>query len=105
MAQDTDWMRGFIVRQDIPAFAVRKTQDAEGNDRTYLNFTLTKLREPDKAGNTHTLYCEQWDADSNQVVGDKVYIGKMKPVRQAPKDDLPTIAEQKQGGEFSDLPF
>ena len=69
-----------ICLNDIPQFKYKK--DKNGN--TYINFTISEMRQPDKWGNTHTLYLSQGKEERENKV-EKVYIGKGKEWKQNPQ--------------------
>ena len=76
-----------ICLNDIPQFKYKK--DKNGN--TYINFTISEMRQPDKWGNTHTLYLSQSKEERENKV-EKVYIGKGKEWKNsapAPRPKLP----------------
>lgn len=103
-------MSGYIVREDIPAFAVNKHTNEETDEtRTFLNFKITELREPDRFGNTHTIFCQEYNAETKER-GEKFYIGKCKPIRTSGTRDqdqtTPKTATPKGGSpQEDDLPF
>lgn len=45
----------------------------EANENGYIKITMSKLKEPDKNGNTHTVYENDYKpvANSNEVANDK----------------------------------
>ena len=77
-----------ICLNDIPQFRYKK--DKNGN--TYINFTISEMKQPDKWGNTHTLYLSQSKEERENKV-ERVYIGKGKEWKQnsapAPRPKLP----------------
>lgn len=97
MDNNKSWYLGSITRESIPAFAVKKTDFG-----TELSFTISELREPDKGGNTHTVYCY------NKDTKEKVYIGKCKDMTRAQGESA--LPKEQQGFTEStestdDLPF
>lgn len=101
-----DFGKGYIIREKIPAFAVNKHQgEYEGKKKTttYLNFGISKLREVDDKGNTHTVWCQEYDSEQKKSVGDKVYIGRCKEI-QTQFNEGETVSDA-QIVEDDDLPF
>ena len=60
-----------ICVSDIPKTKINKS---DKNGKSYLNITVSAKKEPDKFGNTHTVYISQ----SKDEKGDKTYIGSGK---------------------------
>ena len=62
---------------DLTTVNETKSYKKANNGRSYLNFAIVELKEPDKIGNTHTIYVQQ-SKEEREVKADKVYIGKCK---------------------------
>ena len=60
-----------ICVSDIPKTKINKS---DKNGKSYLNITVAAKKDPDKFGNTHTVYISQ----SKDEKGDKTYIGSGK---------------------------
>lgn len=85
---------------DIPQFKYKK--DKNGN--TYINFTISEMKQPDKWGNTHTIYLTQSKEERGSKV-DRIYIGKAK-VWEKPTPKKPSPKMPIEGGDFpQDLGF
>lgn len=107
-----DFGKGWIIGERIPEFARRKTENEYNGQKqvsTFINIGISRLREVDKNGNTHTIWCQEYDPQQKKSVGDKFYIGRIREIdvnRNAtqpsskikPADELPKDWD-------SDLPF
>lgn len=83
-----------ICLSDIPKELVKKAD----NKKMYISLVVDKRREPDKFGNTHTVYISQ-SKEEREARKDKIYVGSGKeyifnknnpePQAQNVDDDLP----------------
>ena len=62
-----------ICLSDIPKELMRKAD----NGKSYINLVVDKRREPDKFGNTHTVYINQ-TKEEREAKMDKIYVGNGK---------------------------
>ena len=86
-----------ICLSDIPKDKITKAN----NGKSYVSIIVDERREPDKFGNTHTMYISQ-TKEQRQSRENKVYVGSGKEYvfeNQTPK---PTPTVVKDG---DDLPF
>ena len=89
-----------LTVSDIPKEKIIVGAEEKGSKK-YLNISIDRMKEPDKFGNTHTVYVSQ-TKEEREAKTPKVYIGKGKefifeqrtdPAPQqaapAPENDLP----------------
>ncbi|MFA5849970.1 MAG: hypothetical protein WC833_08805 [Bacteroidales bacterium] len=67
-----DYLNGSICLDDIPPAAVKQDQETK---KRYLAFTASRMKQPDKYGNTHTIYVRQSKEEKERKV-EKRYLGK-----------------------------
>ena len=60
----------------------------EPNDRGYINLIVSLRREPDKMGNTHTVYVDDWTPNAFKDAKAEEQIEQERQSRQ-PNDFLP----------------
>ena len=97
-----DYLNGSICLDDIPPAAIK--QDPETKKR-YLAFTAARMRQPDKYGNTHTVYVRQ-NKEEKDRREEKKYLGKA--LEFSFKDKYPgpsAVAEMPPANEGDDLPY
>ena len=91
-----------LIVSDIP-----KNRIFNGQKGKYLDVVVTEMRQPDKYGNTHTVYIQQTKEEA-QAKADKIYVGKGNAIefnsqaqRQVVSNPAPAAWEEQS----SDLPF
>jgi hypothetical protein len=58
------------------------------NERGYINLIVSQMRQPDKAGNTHTVYVDDWTPNAAKDAKNEE---RAEQTRQGfqPDDDMP----------------
>lgn len=89
-----------ICLTDIPKMSIKAAE----NGKKYLNICIAERKEPDKFGNTHTVYISQSKEEREQKF-DKVYIGSGKAWRTQTVSTPEQIDNLPNAAEVDDLPF
>lgn len=97
----SDLILGSICLSNIPKDEHIKL----GKDgKKYLNICIAERREPDKHGNTHTIYVSQ-TKEEREAKTDKKYIGSGKLYDPNPAPTPEQVAEMPTADDVDDLPF
>ena len=80
-----------------------RVADLVANERGYCNLIVAQRREPDKYGNTHSVYIDDWTPNSRR---DQRTEERQEESRQGfqPDDVLPSQSQPASSG-IDDLPF
>lgn len=90
-----------ICLSDIP----KEARTTAKNGKVYASLVVDKRREPDKFGNTHTVYINQ-SKEEREAKKDKIYIGGGKEYLFN-QSSTPTVSQPEvlQSDDGDDLPF
>lgn len=94
-------MSNQLITIGIDLTKVDKSTIVESNGKKFLNLVVTKRREPDQYGNTHTVYIQQ-SKEERQAKAPKQYVGSGKEYVFSPSG---SPAAGKEDDFSDDLPF
>lgn len=73
MSTNFDFLNGYLCISDIPTEKLKKGPDG----RIYLGYTISKMKQEDTHGNTHTMFVRESKEDRENGV-ERVWLGKGK---------------------------
>ena len=80
-----------MITISIDVMKIDKSKLVAGkNGEKYYNITVDEFKEPDKFGNTHTVYQSQ-SKDERASKADRVYLGKGKEWKFEQKQELAAV--------------
>ncbi|WP_321001812.1 hypothetical protein [Butyricimonas paravirosa] len=98
----SDFISISICLSDIPKDRIK----AADNGKKYINLAVTRMKEPDKYEQTHTVFVSQ-SKEEREAREDKIYVGKGKEINFTPSGATVQSVESMpaMGPEEDDLPF
>lgn len=95
-----DYLNQSICLSDIPKESIRLD---EKTGKKYLAITAGLMRQPDKNGNTYSVYVSQRKGEKKE---DRVYLGKGRSFSFSEKTPSPeSVGDMPQAEYADDLPF
>lgn len=92
----------YTINLEVSLIPKDKIKQLESGKK-FLNLILSEMQQPDKYGNTHTVFISQ-TKEERESKQPKIYVGKAKKVGQSEgKPAQP--APQQNNNESDDLPF
>lgn len=98
----SDFISISICLSDIPKDRIK----AADNGKKYINLAVTRMKEPDKYEQTHTVFVSQ-SKEEREAREDKIYVGKGKEINFTPSgatvqsvESMPAMSPEE-----DDLPF
>lgn len=98
----SDFISISICLSDIPKDRIK----AADNGKKYINLAVTRMKEPDKYEQTHTVFVSQ-SKEEREAREDKIYVGKGKEINFTPSGATVQSVESMStmSPEEDDLPF
>ena len=98
----SDFISISICLSDIPKDRIK----AANNGKKYINLAVTRMKEPDKYEQTHTVFVSQ-SKEEREVKENKIYVGKGKEINFMPSGATVQSVESmpEMNLEEDDLPF
>ena len=98
----SDFISISICLSDIPKDRIK----AADNGKKYINLAVTRMKEPDKYEQTHTVFVSQ-SKEEREAREDKIYVGKGKEINFTAAGATVQSVESMpaMGPEEDDLPF
>lgn len=98
----SDFISISICLSDIPKDRIK----AADNGKKYINLAVTRMKEPDKYEQTHTVFVSQ-SKEEREAKENKIYVGKGKEINFTPSSATVQSVESmpEMSPEEDDLPF
>ena len=98
----SDFISISICLSDIPKDRIK----AADNGKKYINLAVTRMKEPDKYEQTHTVFVSQ-SKEEREAKENKIYVGKGKEINFTPSGATVQSVESmpEMNPEEDDLPF
>ena len=98
----SDFISISICLSDIPKDRIK----AADNGKKYINLAVTRMKEPDRYEQTHTVFVSQ-SKEEREAREDKIYVGKGKEINFTPSGATVQSVESMSAmsQEEDDLPF
>lgn len=98
----SDFISISICLSDIPKDRIKVAD----NGKKYINLAVTRMKEPDKYEQTHTVFISQSKEEREAKEG-KIYVGKGKEINFTPSGATVQSVESmpEMNPEEDDLPF
>lgn len=98
----SDFISISVCLSDIPKDRIK----AADNGKKYINLAVTRMKEPDKYEQTHTVFVSQ-SKEEREAKENKIYVGKGKEINFTPSGATVQSVESmpEMNPEEDDLPF